>query len=387
MKRFFTSLPARILYFLFIFVAVAAGTFWLVFKPEIKGSVLQNNTPTNSPTPTSTPSSISKTNGEYIPVGRDKRHPLAVAIENHTDARPQAGLSSADIVYEALTEGNISRFLAIFANRDVKLVGPVRSARTYFIDWNWEYDGFYAHCGGNEDAMNQIQYEGVKDLDEFWFGSYYWRDNSFGRFAPHNLFTTTEKLWQAARDQGWEIDDSALESWAFKEEDQKTRRPEDQEKTEKYSSGVGIFAPTATPTPTATAVPPAQTIYINYSGSSYYSTKYVYNPSTNSYDKYDQADNQYKDLNGDVPVSPKNLVVMTVERWYLNDYENGWAMQTTGSGNAMFFIDGQKIDGRWEKADKKSRTHFFDSAGNKIQFNRGQIWINVVPPDVAVIVQ
>jgi hypothetical protein len=386
LKKIFWSLPARILYFVFLFALIAALTFFLAFRSETSGLV-SNKTPKPTATVTPTPHAVSRTNGEFIAVGRENRHPIAVAIENHTDARPLAGLTSADIIYEALTEGNISRFLAIYANNDVKLLGPVRSARTYFIDWNWEYDGFYAHCGGNEDALKKIRNEGVKDLDEFWFGNYYWRDYELGKYAPHNLFTSTEKLWQAAKDQGWNIEDASFESWEFKDEDQTTRRPDDQGKKKETVGGVGIFAPTDTPTPTATPVPPAQTIYINYSGYPAYSPKYIYNLSTNSYDKYDQTGELYKDLNNDKPVSPKNLVVQYVDRWFLADYENGWAMQTTGSGKAIFFIDGKRIDGRWEKQDQKSRTQFFDNSGNKIRFNPGQIFINIVPPDIAVNVE
>jgi len=113
----------------------------------------------------------------------EKRRPLAVMIENHTEARPQSGLSSADIVYEAVAEGGITRFMALFyCNLADIQVGPVRSARTYYLDWLGEYDALYAHVGGANtpgpaDALGQIIRYEVKDLNQFSIGfPVFWRD-------------------------------------------------------------------------------------------------------------------------------------------------------------------------------------------------------------------
>ncbi|MBM2821184.1 MAG: hypothetical protein HW405_944, partial [Candidatus Berkelbacteria bacterium] len=91
------------------------------------------------------------------------RHPLAIIIENHPAARPQIGLDKASIIYEAITEGGITRFMAIYGPRDADKIGPVRSLRTFFLDWSHEYQAFLAHVGGNIDALDRVPQEGTLD--------------------------------------------------------------------------------------------------------------------------------------------------------------------------------------------------------------------------------
>ena len=107
----------------------------------------------------------------------------AVVIENHPDARPQSGLSQAGVVYEALAEGGITRFLAFFLDEKPKEVGPIRSIRTYFVDWALEFNAPVAHVGGNIDALDIINPLGMKDMNEFAYGPYFYRTTD--RYAPH----------------------------------------------------------------------------------------------------------------------------------------------------------------------------------------------------------
>jgi hypothetical protein len=120
------------------------------------------------------------------------RLPLGVIIENHNSVRPQSGLSKADIVYEALAEGGITRFLAIYLQEDSTL-GPVRSNRPYFLSWLSEYDAAYAHVGGSPDAQARIKEYNIKDLDQFFIGAPTYERVGY-RAAPHNVYTNTEKL-------------------------------------------------------------------------------------------------------------------------------------------------------------------------------------------------
>src|SRR3990167_10184320 len=169
----------------------------------------------------------------------EKRRPLAVMIENHQESRPQSGLSTADVVYEAVAEGGITRFMALFyCNLGDTQVGPVRSARTYFLDWLGEYDGSYAHVGGANtpgpaDALGQIIKYGVKDLNQFSIGfPTFWRDyQRLGRpvATEHTMYSTTQKLWSVAAKKGFLVKDERgvdwnkfFVPWKFKDED-KTR--------------------------------------------------------------------------------------------------------------------------------------------------------------------
>ncbi|HSD12679.1 MAG TPA: DUF3048 domain-containing protein, partial [Patescibacteria group bacterium] len=118
---------------------------------------------------------------------------FAATIDNLSVARPQAGLTKASLVFEAPVEGGITRFLAVFPD-DVTAdrIGPVRSARPYFLDWASEFDAVYAHVGGSPEALEKIVAYDMRDLNEFFAGKYFWRDEN--RDAPHNAYTSTVRL-------------------------------------------------------------------------------------------------------------------------------------------------------------------------------------------------
>ena len=140
---------------------------------------------------------------------------LGVMIDNFSDARPQYGLTEAMIVYEALAEGGITRFLAIFSEKQtVEMVGPVRSARPYYLDWLDEYGGaMYMHVGGSPEALELIDKYEVFDINEFYRGWYFWR--STNRTAPHNTYTSTE-LWGKAYDKYFEYhNEEDYDGWLF----------------------------------------------------------------------------------------------------------------------------------------------------------------------------
>ncbi|TLN16169.1 DUF3048 domain-containing protein, partial [bacterium] len=119
---------------------------------------------------------VSPLTGELVPKEALARRPLAVMIENSPAARPQSGLDKADLVYEMLAEGAITRFMAVFLQGDAAILGPVRSARPYFITRALDYDAIYAYVGGSEAAKQMVRTERVAALDEFGVGRRaYWR--------------------------------------------------------------------------------------------------------------------------------------------------------------------------------------------------------------------
>jgi len=177
------------------------------------------------------------------------RRPLGIMIENHKDARPQSGLSAADIIYEAVAEGGVTRFLAMYYCKDASYVGPVRSARIYFVRLLQEYGNYplYGHVGGANcdketgsgcgngapaDALGTIRklgWEGYNDMNQFGVPfPYYWRDYERlpGRVTEHTVYSSTSKLWQYAKTKrdltnvdeenvSW---DTSFESWKFKDD-------------------------------------------------------------------------------------------------------------------------------------------------------------------------
>jgi hypothetical protein len=94
--------------------------------------------------------------GRMVEKEKTTRKPIAVVVENHPDARPQSGLNDAALVFETFAEGGITRFLAVFQENDVANIGPVRSARPYFVEWATSLKALFAHVGGNIDALDLI---------------------------------------------------------------------------------------------------------------------------------------------------------------------------------------------------------------------------------------
>jgi len=119
--------------------------------------------------------------------------PVAVMIDNHPDARPQSGIEKAGLVYEAEVEGYYTRLMAVFSDEnEVVKIGPVRSARPYFVDWANELNAVYAHCGGSPEALVNIEQKGIVDLNEIYSGRFFWRATD--RSAPHNIYLSAKNF-------------------------------------------------------------------------------------------------------------------------------------------------------------------------------------------------
>ncbi len=302
----------------------------------------------------------------------EQRRPLAVMIENHEEARPQSGLTSADVVYEAVAEGGITRFMALFyCNLSDVQVGPVRSARTYFLDWLSEYDALYAHVGGANtpgpaDALGQIIKYNIKDLNQFSIGfPVFWRDyQRLGHpvATEHTMYSTTQKLWVVGAQRGWlakSTDNNGIDwtpgskqfvPWSFKDD----------------KPGGGT----------------ANTITVPFwSSQGAYGVEWDYDAATNTY-KRKNGGAPHMDLDNNQQINPKNIVIQfEVERNANDGYENNVHLLygTIGTGRALFFMDGKVTEGKWTKATRTSRSKYTDSTGKEIQFNKGQIWIETIP--------
>lgn len=300
------------------------------------------------------------------------RRPLAIMINNHTDARPQFGLSKADLVYEAVAEGGITRFLALFHASNVEKIGPVRSARVYYEDWAAEFNAWYAHWGGaymdagdkanqnnpnypftcnpEADSYAKINRINLPSLDQMWLGNTaYWRDNSRGVAAEHTGYTSTVKLWAEAPNKypGWEglVE---FDQWEFKDED-----------------------PAQAPT--------GQIVSFNFWETAGFEVRWEYDVESNSYKRFQGGELQVDAGADNTPIRAKNVILQFVREDSFGDKKHHLRYETIGKGTAKIFRDGEVIDATWEKGDIYKRTKFSDSTGQPIQFNRGPIWVEVVP--------
>lgn len=293
-----------------------------------------------------------------------RRRPLGVMIENHTAARPQSGLLRADVIYEAVAEGGITRFLAMFHCLDAGDVAPVRSARTYYLDWLSEYDAVYSHVGGANtpgpaNALGQIRDYKIRDLDQFGLGfPTYWRGTD--KFAPHNVHTSTEKLWEAAAERGWGAQDAGtgeawdknFRSWNFKDDTVLEQRG--------YQGTVAVEFWSSQPD---------------------YTVTWKYNKEKNTYARFHGEQVQVDSLVNE-EIAAKVVIVQFAEERRANDGYPGnvhLLYKTTGQGKALIFQDGKVTQGTWRKKDRVARTLFYDETGAEILLNRGLIFIQTVP--------
>lgn len=308
-----------------------------------------------------------------------KHRPMGVMIENQVDARPQSGISFADVVYEAVAEGGITRTLNIFYCQDAPMVGPVRSARTYFVDFVSEYGDYplYAHVGGanasgDADALGQINdygWGGYNDLNQFSIGfPTYWRDytrEGHDVATEHTMYSTTTKLWQFTKDnRGLTNVDKDGKNWdtnfvpyTFKDEAAIANRSS------------------------------SQSIHVEFwtSDPAYY-VDWTYDKQNNVY-KRNNGGVAHIDLDTKKQLTTKNLVILFMEQSSADDgYENNVHLlyADKGTGKAKIFMNGKEIDGKWSKKDRTSRTLLFDSTGEAIKFDRGNIWFQILPLDGVV---
>ena len=309
----------------------------------------------------------------------DKRRPLAVMIENSEEARPQSGLSRADIVYEALAEGWITRFMGIFyCNTPMENItfAPVRSARTYYVDWVSEYDALYNHVGGagrcpddtvdpRAKALCQIDRYGIKDLDQFGIGypdCYRNPDRLDHPVATeHTMVCFSENLYKIADKRDWNnVDDRGIpwdknfKEWKFKDDSKESERG-------KINKIHLVFA----------------------QGYDKYDVDWDYNTSSNSYLRSNGGKPHF-DLEANVQLTAKNVVVQFSKITGPVDKHAHLLYATIGSGKAIIFQDGQAIVGTWSKKSRIGRTVFYNSSGKEIEFTRGSIWIEVLPSEQQV---
>lgn len=288
--------------------------------------------------------------GVLVPADQANTGPICVVIENLAAARPQAGLADAGVVYEMLAEGGITRFVAVFATgEDTPKIGPVRSARTPFLDIVGEYDCVFAHAGGSPDALAKIPSYDIRDFNQFSNGQYFFRDEERKKrvASEHTLYTSSELLARAARDKEFPVT-GTFDAWQFGDDAALAARP-----TEPKS------------------------ITIDFSTFSY-KAGYTYDRATNAYLRL-QAEGAH-DMENGKQVAVKNVVVQYVPT-RLADDAGRLAMDIVGEGAGVVFRNGIATDMTWKKASREARTRYYDGTGAELTLTRGATWVEIVPPD------
>lgn len=325
-----------------IILVISAAVGFIVFykKPEAvstsKPASINKQVP---PAPVKFYSPLTGT--EVANQATTKQAVTAIMIENSPDARPQSGVKAAGVIYEAIAEGGITRFLALYQQDKPQLIGPVRSVRLYYVDWLAPYNASVAHIGGSKFALDEVRNGKYRDIDQFFNAGSYWRAKD--RYAPHNVYTSFEKL------------DALNNAKGYKE-----------------SNFTGFLRKDAQPS----KAPNATSITVPISGP-LYNSSYKYDPATNTYVR-SQGGAPHIDREAG-QIAPTTIVAMKVQMSKI--FEDGYREQitTTGSGKAVIFQDGIATEVTWSKLDRGSQLTFTGADGKPFALNRGQTWITAVP--------
>jgi len=260
-------------------------------------------------------------------------------VENSEAARPQSGLNAADIIYETMAEGGTPRFIALFQSGNAEKVGPIRSARSYFLDISKEYNLPFAHCGGSQEALDEIKNENLMSMNEMGYASTYWRDST--RKAPHNLYTSTDKLRELVKTKEF-----------VKAPTVKLKFDKSYWDNDKLSPAINVF------------------LKIN----NLYNTSYAYKDGLyfKSMDSVSSTNKEDK-----LPLAFKNIVVQITSIKTQAD-GNHLDIALVGTGDGYVISNGKFIKMHWTKKNVTSQTLLTDEEGNELPLNPGKTCWNIV---------
>ena len=355
-KNFFFSKKGRALLALSLFVlfSSALGLYYFIFAPNwswlenlfAKKTVIEiiEEKPVASSTSSCADCQPRWLDGVPVAATATNVFPVAVVIDNDILARPQSGLSKASLVYEAPVEGGMTRFLAVFpADTDLSKVGPIRSARPYFVTWAEELGALFVHCGGSPEALELIDRASFYDLNEFYNSTYFWREQSGARVAPHNVLSSSEKISSYLNKRG--LVEKKADAWLFEEE--------------------GEHASSS----------PDLKIYFSLN----FQALWRYEANSNSYLRFFNG-NESRDE--DENIRAKNIIVHYLESEVL-DAVGRLRLSMNGSGQALICLNGACQPGEWRKSND-SRTRYYYENGEEIKLNPGTTWIEVADSNTRV---
>ena len=288
-----------------------------------------------------------------VQIFKGNERPIAVMIDNHSEAWPQAGLNKAYMVYEIVVEGGETRLMALFKGQDLDKIGPVRSARHYFIDYAMENDAIYVHFGQSPQAQSDIKKYSINDINGIAEdGTTFWRVKD--KSAPHNAVTNTEKLLQSAKNKKFRTtskEKSVLDYSA-----------------EEINLENGIDA-----------------IEITIPHSDLQTVKYKYNEDSKKYVRYARGKEQI-DWETKETVETKNIIITFCDNYTLSDAENKGrqGLKNIGTFDGYYITNGKAIKIKCTKNARDEKTVYRDLQGNEIKVNDGNTFVNICPTNAKV---
>ena len=284
--------------------------------------------------------------------GNDR--PIAVMIDNHSDAWPQAGLQDAYMVYEIVVEGGETRLMALFKGANVEKIGPVRSARHYFIDYAMENDAIYVHFGQSPQAESDIKKYSINDINGIAEdGTTFWRVKD--KASPHNAVTSTENLLKSAKSKKFKTTSSETSILNY---------VTDEVNLEEGEEAKSVTIPHST----------LQTV------------KYVYNEEEKVYERY-ARNKQQTDWTSGNAITTKNIIITFCDNYTLTDSENKGrqGLKNIGTFDGYYITNGRATKIKCIKNARDEKTIYQDLAGNTIEVNDGNTFVNICPINSKVV--
>lgn len=287
--------------------------------------------------------------GEWIDQDLAKKRPLAVMIGNTSDALPQFGISSADVIYEVPVEGSYTRLMAIFQDYSgLEKIGSVRSCRHYFIYFAREFDAIYTHYGQAvyaEPILARDDVHNLSGMDSAIESIMFYRDTN--RKSPHNAFISEEGIKAGIEKKGYRTETADTYSGHYQFAEDGTQVQLSGEDAKIISPGYFVNKPW-----------------------------FVYNSEDGLYYRYEFKDKQIDGAN-DKQLAVKNILVQYCD-WAKKD-ENGYLdINTTSGGDGWYITNGKMEKVTWTKANEDSPARYFDESGNEITINQGKTWVCIV---------
>ena len=296
---------------------------------------------------------IAEVEEKEVQIFKGNDRPIAVMIDNHNLAWPQAGLNQAYMVYEIIVEGGETRLMALFKGVDLEKIGPVRSARHYFIDYAMENDAIYVHFGQSPQAQTDIKKYGINDINGISEdGTTFWRVKD--KYAPHNAVTSTEKLLQSAKNKNYKTVSTKESVLNYV--------------TDEVNLAEGQDATNVT-------IP----------HSDLQTVQYTYDAENKVYKRFARNKAQ-TDWDTGEPVTTKNIIITFCDNYTLADKEDKGrqGLKNIGTFDGYYITNGKAIKIQCEKSARDEQTVYKDMNGNEIQVNDGNTFVNICPINAEV---
>lgn len=319
-------------------IAIGVGVVFALNKPK---------TEEPQPEPEPTPEPV-----KQIDIYKGNDRPIAVMIDNHFNALPQAGLNDAYIVYEITVEGGESRLLALFKGQNLDKIGPIRSARHYFLDYALENDALFVHYGWSPQAQRDIPKLKVDNVHGMEIGSPDF-SRADDKISPHDVVTTTDIILKNAKELGYRTDSNSESVLNYVEKKDEVTLADGKDCTE---------------------------IDLPYKSTD---VRYEYDSATKRYTRYSKGDVQ-KDWRTDEKVTVKNIIVTFAENTAIGDDKDRQELDNVGKLKGYYITNGKLVEITCEKKARDQKTVYKDKEGNVLNVNDGNTFIQIVPIDSAV---